>query len=70
MSVTQEDFNPLDRKLYRLRSVTGTVESPLIVSSIASKQLAMPADFLLMDVRYSQGAFLKPKKEAIECLLH
>ena len=67
MSVTREDFNPLDRKLYQLRSVTGTVESiPLIVSSIASKQLAMPADFLLMDVRYGKGAFLKSKNDAIE----
>lgn len=67
MSVTKEDFNPLDRRLYQLRSVTGTVESiPLIISSIASKHLAMPADFLLMDVRYGEGAFLKSKQEAIE----
>jgi pyrimidine-nucleoside phosphorylase len=67
MSVTREDFNPLDRKLYQLRSVTGTVESiPLIVSSIASKHLAMPADFLLMDVRYGKGAFLNSRQEATE----
>lgn len=67
MSVTNEDFNPLDRRLYQLRGSTGSVESiPLLVSSIASKQLGIPADFLLMDVRYGTGAFLKTQNEAHE----
>lgn len=52
MSVTNADFNPLDRRLYALRSATGTVENlSLIATSIASKQIALLADFLLMDVR-------------------
>lgn len=60
MSVTNDGFNSLDRKLYQLRGATGTVESiPLIIASIASKQLAIPADFLLMDVRYGSGAFVE-----------
>lgn len=59
MCVTSGDFNPADRELYKLRSVTGTVEcEELIISSIASKQLAVPADHLLLDVRYGPGAFL------------
>lgn len=64
MSVTNDGFNSLDRKLYQLRGATGTVESiPLIIASIASKQLAMPADFLLMDVRYGSGAFINTLTE-------
>lgn len=59
MVATHGDVDPADRKLYQLRSATGTVISPeLIVSSIASKQLAIPADRLLLDVRYGPGAFL------------
>jgi thymidine phosphorylase len=58
MSVTHSDINPADRKMYAFRSTTGTVEShPLLMSSIASKQLALPADHLLMDVRHGDGAF-------------
>ena len=68
MTVTHGDLNPADRKLYQLRSVTGTIESyELIVSSIASKQLAVPADYLLLDVRYGEGAFLKSLEEARRC---
>lgn len=60
MTVTQGNANPADRFLYPLRSVTGTVEStPLIISSIVSKQLTFPVDHLLLDVRYGRGAFLK-----------
>lgn len=65
MTVTQGDYNPADRYLYQFRSVTGTIEStPLIISSIASKQLAVPADYLLMDVRYGNGAFINTRAEA------
>jgi pyrimidine-nucleoside phosphorylase len=68
MTVTHGDLNPADRKLYQLRSVTGTIEShELIVSSIASKQLAVPADHLLLDVRYGDGAFLRSLDEARRC---
>jgi thymidine phosphorylase len=65
MSVTNANFNPLDRRLYALRSATGTVENlSLIVASIASKQITLPADFLLMDIRWGAGAFVKTKEEA------
>lgn len=63
MCVTLGDFNPVDTVLYQLRSATGTIESlPLMVSSIASKQLAVPADCLLLDVRYGQGAFVDSRQ--------
>jgi pyrimidine-nucleoside phosphorylase len=60
MTVTVGDLCPADRALYQLRGATGTVDSaPLIVSSIASKQLASPAHRLLLDVRFGAGAFLE-----------
>ena len=60
ITVTTGDFNPVDRKLYQLRSLTGTAENDaLIVSSIVSKQIAVPVDYALMDIRYGQGAFIK-----------
>ncbi|WP_417783651.1 hypothetical protein [Terasakiella pusilla] len=66
MTVAQSNICPADRYLYDLRSVTSTVENPsLIVSSIASKHLAVPVDHLLMDVRYGTGAFLSNQPEAI-----
>lgn len=65
MSVTKDSFNPYDNYLYQLRSATGTVDSlPLIEISIASKLLSTPVDYLLLDVRYGDGAFAKNKKEA------
>lgn len=64
MSVTHSDINPADRKMYAFRSTTGTVEThPLLMSSIASKQLALPADHLLMDVRHGDGAFCATLEE-------
>jgi len=66
MTVTQGDANPADRKLYQLRSSTGTIESvPLIVSSIASKQLTFPVHRLLLDVRIGDSAFLKDEREGL-----
>ncbi|MBK0379322.1 hypothetical protein [Mucilaginibacter segetis] len=65
MTVTGANYNPADDFLYPFRSLTHTVNSfPLIVSSIASKQLAVPADALLLDVRYGEGAFLVDREEA------
>ena len=64
MTVTQGTANPADRKLYQLRSATGAIESiPLIVASIASKQLTFPVHRLLLDVRVGSGAFLKTQSE-------
>lgn len=56
---------PLDKKIYALRSVTGTAESiPLIVSSIMSKKIACGAKIILIDIKVGKGALIKTKKDA------
>lgn len=62
-----DDIAPVDRILYHLRDVTGTVNDyGLIASSILSKKFAILGTHVFLDVKYGSGAFCKTYRSALK----
>ncbi len=54
------ELAPADQRVYAVRDVTATIGSiPLITASILSKKMAEGLEFLIMDIKTGNGAFLR-----------
>ena len=63
-----DELAPADRRIYAVRDITATVDSPpLMISSILSKKLAEGLDGLVLDIKFGGGAFT-PEPEAARAL--
>lgn len=62
-----DNFASIDKKLYHLRDVTGSVDSlPLIASSILCKKFCFVTDYIFLDIKVGTGAFCKNMEMAQE----
>merc|ERR1712032_321938 len=60
-----DEYAPVDRTIYALRDVSGSVENvALVASSVMSKKLAEKPDGLLLDVKMGKGAFFQNLNDA------
>lgn len=65
VSSQTENLVPMDKAVYTLRDVTGTVSSlGLIASSIMSKKIASGADSIVIDLKVGNGALINNMKDA------